>query len=187
MQATQVQSLGREDLLEKEMATHFSILSWKIPWMEEPGGLPSMGLQRVRHNWTTSLWAEYGLPVSHVWTSGLTSCNYMWKSGIACSWYCSSPPNLRTGGNCDCRKGINKGTISRWALVVHWLLRLIAYFLSEEKKKKTLKTGVKFQWQNLSFPTLRWFPLAFSHVSLHLVRVAQCSTEPLWSLDVMNR
>jgi len=43
------QSLGREDLLEKEMATHSSVLAWKIPWMEESGGLQSMGLQRVRH------------------------------------------------------------------------------------------------------------------------------------------
>ena len=47
---TWVQSLGQEDLLEKEMATHSSILAWKIPWMEEPGRLQSMGLQRVRHN-----------------------------------------------------------------------------------------------------------------------------------------
>ena len=50
MQETWVQSLGREDLLEKEMATHSSILAWKIPWMEEPGRLQSMGSQRVRHN-----------------------------------------------------------------------------------------------------------------------------------------
>jgi len=50
MQETWVQSLGWEDLLEKEMATHSSILAWKIPWMEEPGRLQSMGLQRVRHN-----------------------------------------------------------------------------------------------------------------------------------------
>ena len=49
MQEIQVQSLGREDLLEKEMATHSSILAWKIPWMEKPGGLQSMGLQRVGH------------------------------------------------------------------------------------------------------------------------------------------
>ena len=47
---TWVQSLGWEDLLEKEMATHSSILAWKIPWMEEPGRLQSMGSQRVRHN-----------------------------------------------------------------------------------------------------------------------------------------
>ena len=47
--------LGWEDLLEKEMTTHSSILAWKIPWMEEPGRLQSMGLQRVGHNWATSL------------------------------------------------------------------------------------------------------------------------------------
>ena len=47
---TWVQSLGREDLLEKEMSTHSNILAWKIPWMEEPGRLQSMGLQRVGHD-----------------------------------------------------------------------------------------------------------------------------------------
>ena len=50
MQEMQVQSLGWEDPLKKEMATHSSILAWKIPWTEEPGGLPSMGSQRI--NWT---------------------------------------------------------------------------------------------------------------------------------------
>ena len=50
MQGTWVQSLGQEDPLEKEMATHSSILAWRIPWMEEPGGLQSMGLQRVGHD-----------------------------------------------------------------------------------------------------------------------------------------
>ena len=49
MQGTWVQSLGQEDLLEKEMATHSSILAWKMPWMEEPGRLQSMGSQRVGH------------------------------------------------------------------------------------------------------------------------------------------
>ena len=47
MQETQVQSLGRDDALEKEMATHSSILAWKIPWTKEPGRLPSMGSQRA--------------------------------------------------------------------------------------------------------------------------------------------
>ena len=50
MRETRVQSLGWEDLLEKEMATHSSILAWKIPWMEQPGGLQSMGSQRIRHD-----------------------------------------------------------------------------------------------------------------------------------------
>ena len=51
MQQTWVWSLGREDPLEKEMATHSSTLPWRIPRTEEPGGLQSMGSQRVRHNW----------------------------------------------------------------------------------------------------------------------------------------
>ena len=50
MQETQVQSLGWEAPLEKEMTTHSSILTWRIPWTEEPGRLQSMGSQRVGHN-----------------------------------------------------------------------------------------------------------------------------------------
>ena len=50
MQETWVRSLGQKNTLEKEMATHSSTLAWKIPWTEEPGGLQSMGLQRVRHD-----------------------------------------------------------------------------------------------------------------------------------------
>ena len=49
MQETQVQSLDWEDHLEKEMATHSSVLAWRIPWTEEPGGLQSMGSQKVGH------------------------------------------------------------------------------------------------------------------------------------------
>ena len=52
---TQVQSLGWEDLLEKETATHSSILAWKIPWTKETGRLQSMGLQRITHDWVASL------------------------------------------------------------------------------------------------------------------------------------
>ena len=50
MHETWVQSLGQEDPLEKEMATHSSILAWRIPWTEEPGGLQSMGSQSVGHS-----------------------------------------------------------------------------------------------------------------------------------------
>jgi len=52
---TWVRSLGREDPLEKEVATHSSILAWRIPWTEELDGLQSTGSQRVRHDWATSL------------------------------------------------------------------------------------------------------------------------------------
>ena len=50
MQDTRVRSLGREDALEEEMATHFSILAWRIPWTEKPGRLQSMGSQKVGHD-----------------------------------------------------------------------------------------------------------------------------------------
>ena len=55
MRETWVWSLGWEDPLEKEMATHSSILAWRISWTEEPGGLQSRELQRAGHNWATSL------------------------------------------------------------------------------------------------------------------------------------
>ena len=60
---TWVQSLGQEDPLEKGMATHSSILAWEIPWTEEPGGLQSMGSQRVRHN----LDAEHARTLPRSW------------------------------------------------------------------------------------------------------------------------
>ena len=50
MQETRVQSMGQENPLEKRMATHSSILAWRIPWTEEPGRLQSMGSQRVGHD-----------------------------------------------------------------------------------------------------------------------------------------
>ena len=55
MQETWILSLGREDPLEKEIATQSGTLAWKIPWMEEPGRLQSMGSQRVRHDRATSV------------------------------------------------------------------------------------------------------------------------------------
>ena len=54
MQETWIQSLGQEDALEKGMATHSSILAWKIAWTEEPGGLQSMGMQRVGQDGETN-------------------------------------------------------------------------------------------------------------------------------------
>ena len=64
MRETWVRFLGREDPLEKEMAIHFSTLAWKIPWTEEPDRLQSMGLQRVGHDWVTSLHFT-----QHTWAS----------------------------------------------------------------------------------------------------------------------
>ena len=65
MWETRVWSLGWEDALEKAMAPHSIVLAWKIPWMEEPGRLQSMGSQRIRHDWETSL------PLSCLWTCEL--------------------------------------------------------------------------------------------------------------------
>ena len=58
---TQVRSLGQENALEDGMATHASILAWRIPWTEDPGGLQSKGLQRVGHDWATNIFT------SHIW------------------------------------------------------------------------------------------------------------------------
>ena len=56
---TCVRSLGREDALEKDRATHSSILAWRIPWTEEPGRLQSKELQRVGHNWASNTFHQY--------------------------------------------------------------------------------------------------------------------------------
>ena len=68
MQEMRVRSLGWDDPLEEEMATHSSILAWRIPWTEEPGGTQSMVLQWVRHNWATDTF---------------TGFHYMPRNGIA--------------------------------------------------------------------------------------------------------
>ena len=61
VQKTQVWSLSWKDLLEKEMATHSSILAWKISWTQEPGGLQAMVSQRVGHDWTTNTYCTWGM------------------------------------------------------------------------------------------------------------------------------
>ena len=71
MQETQVQSLGWEDPLEKGMATHSRFLAWRIPWTEEPGGLQSTGLQRVRHDWATN--------TTHIHTHTHRSQSCIWR------------------------------------------------------------------------------------------------------------
>ena len=68
MQETQVPSLGGEDPLEKEMATHSRILLWKIPRAEEPGGLQSIGSKRVRHDLAT----KATITTEHGWTQSMS-------------------------------------------------------------------------------------------------------------------
>ena len=67
-QKTWVQFLGQEDPLEKGMAIHSNILAWRIPWIEEPGGLQSMWLQRVRHSWATNNFTLAILLIQHLLT-----------------------------------------------------------------------------------------------------------------------
>ena len=92
-----VQSLSQEDLLEKEMATHSSILAWKIPWMEEPDRLQSKGSQRVGHDWATS----FSLNLSFTFQD---SCNYpLWTSVFSYArqrW--SWTVTIRIMGGIDC-------------------------------------------------------------------------------------
>ena len=64
---TWVQSLYWEDSLEKGKGTHSSILAWRIPWTEEPGGLQSKGLQRVRHNWVTNTFTWYNVEILNIY------------------------------------------------------------------------------------------------------------------------
>ena len=80
MQEMQVRSLGQEGLLEKEMATHSSTLAWKTPWMKEPGRLQSMGLQRVRHDWTTKRRRQW-----HPTPVLLPGKPHGWRSLVGCS------------------------------------------------------------------------------------------------------
>ena len=78
MRETWDQSQGWKDPLEKEMATHSSTLAWKIPWMEEPGRLQSMGSQRVGHDWATSLHFIYPLRfIMECWLASPT----LWSNG----------------------------------------------------------------------------------------------------------
>ena len=81
MQEAQVRSLGQKDPLEKGMATHSRILAWRTPWTEEPGGLQSMGLQRVGHDWATQLnWTK----LSCSFTLNIFFCLCIWPDFLCC-------------------------------------------------------------------------------------------------------
>ena len=87
MQETRVQSLGWEDPLEKGMATHSSILAWRIPWTEKPDGLQSMGWQRVRHNWAIFTFHTQFIVARHsdyLPSTTLLTCS--WLHLICFSW-----------------------------------------------------------------------------------------------------
>ena len=69
MQETQIWSVGREDPLQKEMATRSSILARKIPWTEKPGGLQFTALERIRRNWAISTFTSFALTVGEEWVA----------------------------------------------------------------------------------------------------------------------
>ena len=81
VQETRVRSLGQEDALKKGMATHFSILAWEIPWTEKPGGLQSVGSQRVIHEWSIHT-HKTCLYVCYI---SMHTC-FHFKSGITLKW-----------------------------------------------------------------------------------------------------
>ena len=112
MQETWVQSLGQEDLLEKEMATHSSILAWKIPWTEDPGRLQSMGSQRVEHDWVTSLHPkethkERGSVLG--WMASLMQRTWV-RVGFGSWWWTGKPGVLQSTGSQRVGKWLNDWT-----------------------------------------------------------------------------
>ena len=91
MRKNWVQSLGWEDLLEKEMTTHSSILAWKISWTEEPGSLQPMGLQRVGYDWATYDY-DYDDPGWDGWMASRTRWTWVWvNSG---RWWWTGRPGV---------------------------------------------------------------------------------------------
>ena len=92
MRETRVQSLGREDLLEKEMATHPSILAWEILWTEEPGRQQPMGSQRVRHDWVTERLQFFSYTHTHThtmfldWKNQYCENDYTTQSNLQIQW-----------------------------------------------------------------------------------------------------
>ena len=76
-------NLGQEDALEKEMASHSSTVTWKIPWTEEPAKVQSMGLQRVKHDWETSLLMKQ--VACHLWLQGHLTVLFT-SSGLKQAW-----------------------------------------------------------------------------------------------------
>ena len=89
MQETQDWALGWEDPLEKEMAIHSSTIAWKISWTEEPGRLQSIGSQRVRHDWATSL--HFTDTPIHTWRKLKKGRKHQYQGcEMHCSWVCAT-------------------------------------------------------------------------------------------------
>ena len=126
-QETWVRSLGWEDSLEKGMATHSSILGWRILWTEEPGGLRSMGSQRVGHDWATELnWAhgkdsdagkdKAGEGNDRGWDGWMTSLmrwTWVWLSSE--SWWWTGEPGVLQSMGSQSQIQLSNSTELNWA------------------------------------------------------------------------
>ena len=127
MWRTWVWSLGQEDPLEKEMATHSSTLAWEISWTEEPGRLQSMGSQRVRHDWVTKLslsyaqWVQFSLSVM----SDSLPPHGLQPTRLLCPW---DFPGKSTGVGCYFLQGIFPTRDRTWVSRVAGRCFFIFYF-----------------------------------------------------------
>ena len=135
MQETQAGSLGREDPLEKQMATHSSIIAWRIPWKEEPGRLQSMGLQRVGHGWVNNIHTTHYDDSGKLLTFGWRNWDLdtwrdsgLWVSSQFC-WIPVAEPQSRQGTECTQSLGrfshplhlcLDCSSVSRLLLGVQW-------------------------------------------------------------------
>ena len=112
---TWVQSLGQEDPLEKEMATHSSILAWRISQIAEPRGLQSMGLQRVRHDWLTLLLfsnsseMDFSIRLKQIWVLAWLSINFVTMCKLFKLFMAQflHPHNRNDTSSCPCQPGFS--------------------------------------------------------------------------------
>ena len=127
MWETWVWSLGREDNLEKEMATHSSTLAGRIPWMKEPGGLQPMGSQTVGHGWTTSLSSHF-IPFwrTIVVSSSIIEMNRAHSPGVS-DWRMKYKFLVLTSATPDPTTSCSAWSASDTGALV--ILVLLAYFL----------------------------------------------------------
>ena len=118
---TRVRSLGQEDPLEKEMATHSSTLAWKIAWTEKPGRLQSMGSQRVRHDWATSL-SKQLLAFCYCWVT--LSLQYLYQFSVCSINNQERICNLRNCGFFCFLLIFDSFTLKLWCKCIHVRINL---------------------------------------------------------------
>ena len=160
MLETQVQSLGQEAPLEKEMATHSSTLAWKTPWMEKLGRLQSKGSQRVGYNWATSLSFSFFCFIDYAKTFDCVDHNKLWKiiremgipDHLTCllkNLYASQEATVRTGqGTTDLfqiGKGVHQGCIFSC-----YLFNLYSEYIMRNAGLDEAQAGLKTAGRNIN-------------------------------------